>query len=61
MTDVPLANAAEQVEPQSIPAGELVIEPDPLPDVLTVSVTFGMNVAVTVVAALSVTEQVPVP
>ena len=55
VTDVPFANDAEQVEPQSIPAGELVTEPDPLPDVLTVSVTFGTNVAVTVAAALSVT------
>jgi hypothetical protein len=31
MTAVPLAKACEQKAPQSIPAGELVTVPDPLP------------------------------
>ena len=32
VTVVPLANPAEQVEPQLIPAGELVTEPVPVPE-----------------------------
>ena len=35
---VPLANAAEHVVPQEIPAGLLVTVPVPVPDLLTVSV-----------------------
>ena len=38
LTTVPLANAAEQLELQEMPAGELVIVPKPVPDLLTVSV-----------------------
>jgi hypothetical protein len=47
--------------PQLMPAGVLVT--DPLPLRLTVSVYFGsaVNVAVTLLAALIVTEQAPVP
>ena len=36
VTDVPSANEAEQLEPQSIAAGEEVTEPDPVPDFVTV-------------------------
>src|SRR5206468_3113115 len=59
---VPLANGAEHVAPQAMPAGELVMVPVPVPDLLTVSVKdCWANVAVTEVAALSVTVQGPVP
>ena len=62
VTAVPLANAAEHVAPQEMPAGALVTVPVPAPLGLTVSVKVGTaKVAVTVVAALSVTVQVPVP
>src|SRR5207253_964531 len=62
VTAVPLAKLAEQVAPQLIPAGALVTVPLPVPALLTVSATVGRaKVAVTVVAALRVTEQVPVP
>src|SRR2546426_7558116 len=45
-----------------MPAGALVTVPIPAPVLPTVSVKVGTaKVAVTVVAALSVTEQVPVP
>ena len=55
VTWVPFANCAEHVEPQSIPAGELVTVPDPEPALETVSVRWtGANVAVTVVSELSV-------
>ncbi len=37
VTEVPLAKEAEQVEPQLIPAGELVTVPDPVPLFCTVS------------------------
>src|SRR5437879_1139138 len=61
-TAVPLANAAEHVAPQEIPAGLLVTVPVPVPLGLTVSVKVcTAKVAVTVVAAPSVTVQVPVP
>jgi hypothetical protein len=43
VTDVPSANAAEQVAPQSIPAGELVTEPEPVPALLTVNVCDSVN------------------
>jgi hypothetical protein len=62
VTAVPLANAAEHVAPQEMPAGLLVTVPEPAPALLTVRVKDGTaNVAVTVVAAFSVTVQVPVP
>jgi len=38
VTPVPLANAAEHVTPQLMPAGELVTVPVPAPAVLTLSV-----------------------
>ena len=41
VTDVPNANAWEQVAPQSIPAGALVTEPVPVPVFLTVRVCIG--------------------
>src|SRR5882724_183139 len=62
VTAVPLANGAEHVAPQVMPAGLLVTAPAPAPALLTVSVKVcRANVAVTVVAALIVTMQVPVP
>jgi hypothetical protein len=62
VTAVPLLNAAEHVAPQEMPAGALVTVPVPAPALLTVSVKLcTAKVAVTVVAALSVTLQVPVP
>src|SRR2546422_897320 len=62
VTAVPLAKLAEQVAPQLIPAGALVTVPLPVPALLTVSAKVGRaKVAVTVVAALRVTVQVPVP
>ena len=62
VTAVPLAKLAEQVAPQLIPTGALVTVPLPVPALLTVSVNvWSVNVAVTVVAAESVTVQAPVP
>jgi hypothetical protein len=65
VTWVPFANAAEQLDPQSIPAGALVTVPPPLPARTTVRVSGGagerVNVAVTVVSEPSVSWQVPVP
>src|SRR5439155_649690 len=62
VTAVPLAKLAVQVRPQLIPTGALVTVPLPVPALLTVSATVGRaKVAVTVVAALRVTVQVPVP
>src|SRR5207249_6592909 len=62
VTAVPLVKLAEQVRPQLIPTGALVTVPLPVPALLTVSATVGRaKVAVTVVAALRVTVQVPVP
>jgi hypothetical protein len=59
---VPLVNVAEHVAPQLTPAGELVTVPLPLPVLVTESVTDGrVNVAVTDVAAPTVTVHVPVP
>jgi hypothetical protein len=61
-TDVPLPNGAEHVAPQLIPVGALVTVPEPLPDLVTLSANVGSeNPAVTDVAALTVTVQVPVP
>src|SRR5438093_1194333 len=62
VTAVPLANVAEQVVPQAMPAGALVTVPVPAPLGLTVNVKVcSAKLAATVVAAPSVTEQVPVP
>src|SRR5207253_1191692 len=62
VTVVPLVKLAEQVTPQLIPAGELVTVPLPVPALLTASAKLGrLKVAVTVVAALRVTVQAPVP
>src|SRR5437016_6613702 len=61
VTAVPLVNEAEQVAPQEIPAGELVTVPLPAPDLVTVSAKDDwMKVAVTEVAAFTVTLEVPV-
>ena len=62
VTAVPLAKLAVHVAPQVIPAGELLTVPLPVPALLTVSAKLGrLKVAVTVVAAETVTVQAPVP
>src|SRR5438552_3293046 len=62
VTAVPLVKLAEQVAPQVIPAGELVTVPLPVPAGVTVRVkVWSAKVAVTVVAALRVTVQGPLP
>src|SRR5439155_368880 len=62
VTAVPLVKLAEQVTPQLIPTGALVTVPLPVPALLTVSAKLGrLKVAVTVVAAESVTVHAPVP
>src|SRR5881409_20260 len=62
VTAVPLVKVAAQVALQEMPAGALVTVPLPVPLGLTVNVKVcSAKVAVTVVAAPSVTEQVPVP
>src|SRR2546422_49852 len=62
VTAVPLANGAEHVAPQAIPAGLLATVPAPAPALVSVRVKdCGANVAVTEVAAFTVTMQVPVP
>jgi len=62
VTRVPLLNEAEQVVPQEMPAGELATVPLPVPAVVTVSAKdWSAKVAVTEVAALTVTVQVVVP
>jgi hypothetical protein len=59
---VPLGKLAVQLVPQLMPAGELVTVPAPLPALLAVKSTgCRPKSAVTVVAALSVTVQAPVP
>jgi hypothetical protein len=57
VTWVPVANCAEQVVPQSIPAGLLVTVPLPLAAGVTVrmGLTAALKVAVTVVLAFNVT------
>jgi len=61
VTMVPLLNDPEQVVPQSIPAGELMTVPLPVPALVTVSAKDGkVKVAVTVCAALIVTLHVAV-
>ena len=62
VTTVPLSKDAEQVAPQLIPARFEVTVPRPVPVLVTARVTLcRVKVAVTVVAAFKVTEQVPVP
>src|SRR5437773_1872766 len=62
VTTVPPVNGAAHVAPQAMPAGEPVMVPVPVPDLLTVSMKdCCAKVAVTEVAAFSVTMQVPVP
>src|SRR5436853_387779 len=61
VTAVPLVKLAAQVAPQMMPAGALVTAPLPVPALLTVSVKVGVKVAVTVVAAETVTTHDPVP
>ena len=61
-TEVPLVKLAEQVAPQLMPVGELVTVPLPVPLLFTVRLKVtALKVAVTVVAALIDTVQVPVP
>src|SRR5439155_7493247 len=62
VTWVPAVKLAEQVGPQSIPAGVLVTVPPADPRSATASVTgVSVNVALTVVASPIVTTQVPGP
>src|SRR2546427_401730 len=63
VTDVPLANEALHVAPQSMPAGLLVSVPLPLPVFVTVrAYTYNcVKVALTACAAVIVTTHVPVP
>src|SRR5438876_144320 len=59
VTAVPLANGAEHVAPQAMPTGLLVTVPAPAPALVSVRVKdCTANVAVTEVAAFSVTIQV---
>jgi hypothetical protein len=61
-TVVPLLYGSEQSVPQLIPAGFEVTTPVPDPALLTVRVRWmSVNVAVTVVAVLTVTTHMPVP
>jgi hypothetical protein len=62
VTLLALGKLPVQVEPQLIPAGELVTVPVPTPAMLMVSATVcTVKLAVTVVVALRVTEQLPEP
>ncbi len=61
VTTVPLGKLAEQLDPQVMPVGELVTVPLPVPVLLTVRVKVWAKAAVTVVAAVKVTVQEPVP
>ena len=61
ITGVLSAKSKAQVEPQSMPAGELVMVPWPLFVTVRVCLPGRLNVAVTIFAAFMVTVQVPVP
>src|SRR5258705_12143977 len=61
VTAVPLTKLAAHVAPQLMPAGLLVTVPEPAPAGETVRAKVGAKVAVTPVAAASVTVQDPVP
>lgn len=57
-----LSNDAVQVEPQSIPAGELVTTPEPSPSNSTVRVfVINSKLAITTVSAVTFTTHAPVP
>lgn len=59
VTCVPWAKLAEHVVGQSMPAGLLFTVPGP--ETLTVSPCVGLNCAVTALAAITATLQVPIP
>jgi hypothetical protein len=62
VTTVPYGYVAEQVPPQLMPPSLEATEPVPVPDLVTVSVSgCSVNCAITVVAAVIVTEHGPVP
>ena len=65
VTDAPCLNVAEQIAPaaveQLMPAGLLVTVPVPFPANVTVMPVPCVNDAVTLIAALIVTVQTPVP
>ena len=61
LTTCPKLKLAEHVEPQSIPGGDVVTDPDPSPNVVTVSVATWANVAVTDTAASTDTTHDPTP
>jgi len=61
VTEVPCGYACEQVEPQAMPAGLELTEPEPLPAFATARVLSDSNVAVAAWSALIVSVQVPVP
>jgi hypothetical protein len=62
VTSVPVSNDVEQVAPQSIPTGDEVTAPPPVPVFVRVrAYCIFVNVAVTDLAASIVTTQLPVP
>ena len=62
LTSLPCLKSAAHVVPQSIPAGELVTVPVPVPDLVTLSWwVMAEKSATTEAAAVIVTTQVPVP
>jgi hypothetical protein len=62
VTAVPAGTAAVQLAPHVMPVGELVTVPVPVPVFVTVRLTGArLNVAVIIVAAFTVTTQLPVP
>src|SRR2546425_12401907 len=62
VTAVPLLKVAEQIDPQFISPPPLVTVPDPVPALMTVKAkVLRVNVAVTVVSAVTVTLHAPVP
>jgi hypothetical protein len=61
VTDVPVSNAAEQVEPPADPGRRTRERAAAGAGVLTVSVCWSVKAAVTVVPEFSVTSHVPAP
>ena len=55
---LPAAKTEEQLDPQSMPAGFDITRPPPVPEVLTLSSSSGVNVALTIVAAFMRTVHV---